>query len=116
MRRRAFLSLALSSLTAQAATRPRYGGTLRVQLISMFATPETIPGVAETLVRYDEHGEYVPLVARGWQADSEKKRWRFIIRSKIVSTASIALTLGPVVKTWYGEAAAVTSTPQTVVI
>ena len=56
MKRRAFLFLALSSLIGRAETRPRYGGTLRVQLATMFAAEE-IPLVTEPLVRFDEHGE-----------------------------------------------------------
>jgi hypothetical protein len=82
----------------------------------MFNEPIEIPGVADTLVRYGERDDPVPSLARGWQADSEKKRWRFIIRSKIVPAASVASALGPVIKKWYGEAAEATSTPQTVLI
>src|SRR5260370_84367 len=89
MRRLAYLSLALSSaVVAGAETRPHYGGTLRVQLIGMFPSPEAVPLVAETLVRFDEHGDLVPLLARGWQPDTEKKRWRFIIRSKVGTPAA----------------------------
>ena len=52
MRRLAYLLLALSSaLVAGAGTRPHYGGTLRVQLIGMFPSPEAVPLVAETLVQ-----------------------------------------------------------------
>ena len=116
MRPPASLLLALSSvLAAGAATRPHYGGTLRVQLVSMFATPEAVPLVTETLVRLDEHGDLVPLLARGWQSDAEKKRWRFIIRQKIVTPAAVAAALGPVLRKTSGDVT-VTSTAQTVVI
>src|SRR5260370_11345532 len=116
MRRLAYLSLALSSaVVAGAETRPHYGGTLRVQLIGMFPSPEAVPLVAETLVRFDEHGDLVPLLARGWQPDTEKKRWRFIIRSKVVTPAAVAAALGSVLKKASGDVT-VTSTAQTVVI
>jgi len=116
MRRLAYLLLALcSALLTGAGTRPHYGGALRVQLIAMFPSPDAVPLVAETLLRFDEHGDLVPLLARGWQSDAEKKRWRFIIRSKVVTPAAIAATLGPVLKKAFGNVA-VTSTAQTVVI
>ena len=116
MRRLAYLLLALNSaLVAGAETRPRYGGTLRVQLIGMFPSPEAVPLVAETLVRFDERGELAPLLARGWQSDAEKKRWRFIIRSKVATPAAVAAALGPVLKNAPGGVT-VTSTAQTVVI
>ena len=102
-------------LPMRAETRPRYGGTLRIQLTSMFSGPDAVPLTGETLVRFDEHGDVVPLLARGWQADAEKKRWRFLIRSKAVTTAAIAAALGPALKNMSIDAA-VTSTAQTVVI
>lgn len=114
MKRLAFLFLALSSLIARAETRPRYGGTLRVQLATMFAAEE-IPLVTEPLVRFDEHGEIAPVLARGWQSDAEKKRWRFLIRSKTTAPAAVAAALGPAMKKLYGDVN-VTSTAQTVVI
>src|SRR5437588_13046750 len=114
MRRLAYLCLALSSLLIRAETRPRYGGTLRIQLIRMFPSQEAIPLVAETLVRYDEHGDVVPLLARGWQSDAEKKRWRFIIRSKIVTPAAVAAALGQMLRKASSDVT-VTSTAQTVV-
>lgn len=116
MRRLACLSLALNSaLLLSAATRPHYGGTLRVQLAGMFPGPEAVPLVGETLVRYDERGDFVPMLARGWQADADKKRWRFIIRSKATTPAAVEAALGPVLKKALG-AVTVTSTAQTVVI
>ena len=118
MKRRAFLFLALSSLIGRAETRPRYGGTLRVQLATMFAAEE-IPLVTEPLVRFDEHGEIAPVLARGWQSDAEKKRWRFVIRSRAIAPAAtpaaVAAALGPAMKKSYGDVT-VTSTAQTVVI
>lgn len=113
MRRRALLLLAFHRVAASAATRPRYGGTLRVQLLSMFEKADAIPLVSETLVRIDEHEAAAPVLARTWQADTGKKRWRFTLRSKTAADAAAALS--PVVKRAYADAT-VSSTAQAVMI
>jgi peptide/nickel transport system substrate-binding protein len=118
MRRLAYLCLAIGSVAAaslQAATRPRYGGTLRVQLISMFVNPETLPLVSETLIRFDEHGEARPGLARGWQSDAVKKRWTFIVRARVALPSRIARVLRPVLKRQYGDVV-VTSNTQSIII
>ena len=118
MRRLAYLCIALGSFAAshlQAATRPRYGGALRVQVISMFTNPEALPLVSETLVRFDEHGEPRPGLARGWQSDAAKKRWTFIVRTKVALPSRIARVLRPVLKKQYSDVA-VTSNMQSVII
>lgn len=107
------LALVCCLAAARAETRPHYGGALRVQLLTMFPSPEAVPLTAETLVRIDERGEIVPMLARGWQ--SSQNRWRFLIRTNVVSTAAVASKLGPLVKEW-DPGAAVTSTPSSVVI
>ena len=77
-------SVALAS--AGPATRPRYGGTLSVELS---APPDlTHPGtftrlIAETLVRENEHGDLQPGLATAWQHDAERKRWRFTLRPRV---------------------------------
>src|SRR5450755_626974 len=80
---------ALSALTVcGAATRPRYGGTLRVE---MRAAPSTLgPGAPdaapfalllfETLVRLDPAGAPQPCLALSWQHDPAFKRWQFNLR------------------------------------
>jgi peptide/nickel transport system substrate-binding protein len=118
MRRLGYLCLALNSCVApsvRAATRPHYGGTLRVQVISMFASPEALPLVSETLVRFDEHGDPQPALARGWQSDPDKKRWRFIVRPKVAPAAVIAAGLRPALKKFYRDVT-VTSNAQSIVI
>src|SRR5579872_1595158 len=122
MRPRAYLYPAVSSCLALAAcvcllgaTRPYYGGTLRVQLLSMFTSPEAVPLVSETLVRFDERGEPSPGLARGWQPDADKKRWRFIIRPKAATAARIAVFLRPALKKVYPDAA-IMATAQSIVI
>jgi peptide/nickel transport system substrate-binding protein len=90
MRLSAWLPLAALSALAVcgAATRPHYGGTLRVE---MRAAPAAIdPAVVdaaplasllfETLVRLDEAGTPQPCLAVSWQHDSAWKRWQFHLR------------------------------------
>ncbi len=77
-------SLALTSALLMAATRPRYGGTLHVQLISALPDPAKSSLTAETLFRTDARGVIQPLLARTWQADSARKRWRFALRPNVV--------------------------------
>jgi ABC-type transport system substrate-binding protein len=81
----------------------------------MFANPEALPLVSETLVRFDEHGEARPGLARGWQSDTGKKRWTFIVRTKVVLPSKIARVLRPVLKKQYADVV-VTSNTQSVII
>jgi ABC-type transport system substrate-binding protein len=95
MKLRVWRSLALSSVLLaallSAATRPRYGGTLRLQLaepVTMFNPGESkaaafIHLVFETLVRIDERGGPRPHLASGWQNDAGFKRWQFDLRSRV---------------------------------
>jgi len=93
MRLRAWAWLALSSLwmgALSAATRPRYGGTLTVELS---AAPSTLdpasplghlsPAIAETLLRVDARGSIEPELAVAWQHEPDHKRWRFSLRPKV---------------------------------
>jgi ABC-type transport system substrate-binding protein len=73
------------------ATRPRYGGTLAVDLSTAFNTldPVDLPatfssGIAETLVRVNARGEVEPCLAVSWQREAEGKRWRFSLRPRVV--------------------------------
>jgi ABC-type transport system substrate-binding protein len=91
MRLHAWAWLALSSLLISplaAATLPRYGGTLTVELSSTWNSVESsstiAPLVTETLVRLNERGEIEPLLATAWQRDADRKRWRFSLRPKVV--------------------------------
>ncbi len=105
MRRLGSLLLVVSSIAAYAELRPRYGGTLRVQILSMFPNPETLPLVAETLVRLNERGDVVPCLARSWQSDAAKKRWRFLLRSNGVTPEAAVSALRPLLKKSYSDVA-----------
>jgi peptide/nickel transport system substrate-binding protein len=104
------LALLLIS-AAWAETRPRYGGTLRVE---MRAAPPSLdpaatatgndPGFAQiaplvydTLVRLDPSGRPVPSLASSWQQESEH-RWRFMLRAGVHFSDGSALTPAAVVQ------------------
>ena len=89
MRLPAWAWLALSSaLLLSAATRPRYGGTLNVEVSGapdpMDLPPGIAPPVAETLVKLNSRAEIEPLLAVSWQQEAQGKRWRFSLRTKVV--------------------------------
>ncbi len=104
MRRTALPSIAAGSLLVAVALlhaerRPRYGGTLRIEMQSAVATldpsqPAAVPAEAaaqeklagqvyETLVRLDERGEPQPLLATGWTHELARKRWVFTARPHV---------------------------------
>jgi ABC-type transport system substrate-binding protein len=95
--------LALSSLLISSslagAVRPRYGGTLTVELSSAWTTLDpgglgtalSIP-IAETLVRVSSRGQIEPVLAVAWQHDPDFKRWRFSLRPKVTFHDGEALT------------------------
>lgn len=72
----AVLSLALAA-TAGAATRPRYGGTIRIEV---HGAGDSLELASDTLVRLDANGRPQPALAESWSSDNEAKRWRFNIR------------------------------------
>jgi peptide/nickel transport system substrate-binding protein len=97
MRRIAFQLLAAISLLSAAAgaTRPHYGGTLRVTLQSAPNTlelPASAPPsdywdaarvlslVADNLVQSDSLGRPQPALAVAWQSDSTSKHWQLTLR------------------------------------
>jgi peptide/nickel transport system substrate-binding protein len=95
MRLSAWLPLAVLSALALcgAATRPRYGGTLRVEMRD--AQPDAGPLrslVFETLVRLDATGAPQPWLALSWQHDAAAKRWQFSLRPGIKLHDGSALT------------------------
>ena len=95
MRLTAWLPLAvLSALTVcGAATRPRYGGTLRVE---MRATP-LASLVFEPLVRLDDAGTPQSCLAISWQHDAAAKHWQFTLRPGVKLQDGSPLTAAAVV-------------------
>jgi ABC-type transport system substrate-binding protein len=88
MKRTAFQWLVIGSLVAiavvvaHARTRPRYGGTLRVETSGGLWD---LNGVAralttETLTHVDEPGTVRPRLAMKWESQNRNRRWLFTIR------------------------------------
>ncbi len=92
--------LALSSVApAIASTRPRYGGTLRVQLSARVASLDPAEAPMESseaiarqrllnlafdpLVRLDANGLPEPGLVLSWKSDAAAKRWEFTLRSSV---------------------------------
>ncbi|MGZ4824591.1 MAG: ABC transporter substrate-binding protein [Terriglobales bacterium] len=88
--------------SASAETRPRYGGTLRVEIRTALqsldpATPAQDPGFAQiaplvydTLVRLDAGGHPIPALALSWQQEGDF-RWRFTLRNAVRFSDGTAL-------------------------
>jgi ABC-type transport system substrate-binding protein len=124
MRRIAFLLLAAISLAsaATAATRPRYGGTLRVMLQSALnalelpanATPadywdaaRVLSLVADNLVTIDAQNRAHAALAVAWQSDPTGRHWQFTLRHGVkfhdgsaASAGAIAQILGALHSDW----------------
>jgi peptide/nickel transport system substrate-binding protein len=92
MRRFAWRFLAAASLTVLAApaiaeSRPRYGGTMVIELLDSLTLTDPaewpvrlVPLVYDRLVRLDEHGDPQPELAISWQHDASNKHWQFHLR------------------------------------
>jgi ABC-type transport system substrate-binding protein len=130
MRLRAWAWLALSSVWAGSlpgATRPRFGGTLTVELSTGTLDPASPQGqvpaaIAETLVRVNARGIIEPQLATAWQHEPDYKRWRFSLRPKVsfhdgepLSAASAAPALLAALKKKYGDAT-ITADGQTLIL
>ena len=105
-----FFSLAVQILFALpllAATHPRYGGTLRVEVhaASVLLDPrewqvgsldsatndKMAELVFERLVALDNYGRFQPVLATEWSHDGSNKRWRFVIRGGVKFSDGAAL-------------------------
>jgi peptide/nickel transport system substrate-binding protein len=103
-------ALAAEVLTpsAGAATRPRYGGTLRIELQTASVTfdprrwqtgsAEAAAGeqlgalVLDRLVSLDNHGRFQPQLAIEWTHDAAFKRWQFTLRPGVKFAEGTPLT------------------------
>jgi peptide/nickel transport system substrate-binding protein len=110
--------LALSSLIllsthgTAASTRPRFGGTLRVELLANAVTldpREWKPGspefaineklgalVFDRLVALDNYGRFQPQLAVEWSHDAAFKRWQFVLRTNVKYSDGSSLTAADV--------------------
>ena len=125
MRLTAWRLFAIASLlsSAVAATRPHYGGTVRVQMKARVATldPAELPEdlatlVFDRLVSWSESGQPQPALATSWRHDADFKRWEFQLRPWVkfhdgspVTASAIAETLKPLVAVPSGDALVIRS-------
>lgn len=130
MRRIVFPLVALISLAcvAAAATRPHYGGTLRVAMQSAPTTLDlpaySVPTdywdmarvlslVGDNLVRIDAEGRPQPVLAVTWQRDSTARHWQFTLQYGVkfhdgnpASAVAVAQILGAFHPEWIVRASA----------
>ncbi len=77
-----------------AATRPRYGGTLRIATRDVTASIDPVQATAgsavklcglvfDTLIVLDSNANPQPALARAWQAGSDQRRWQFPLRAEV---------------------------------
>jgi len=97
-------SLLLAAMCTSAATRPRYGGTLRISTSAVLNSID--PGEApdsllrrnltrllfDTLVVVDENGAIQPSLADSWNSSAGGQRWQFTLRHGITFSDGSALT------------------------
>ena len=117
----------IAPVPASAATRPHYGGTLRVMLQSApdaldlpaNATPadywdaaRTLSLIGDTLVKLDAQARPQPALAVAWQSDPSARHWQFTLRRGVkfhdgsaASPAAIAQILGAIHSGWSVRAA-----------
>ena len=101
----AALSLLAAGRPAPAARRPRYGGTLRVEMRATLGTLDpSEPGEAaarlaalvfDRLVRIDPHGRPQPALAVSWTHDPDARRWQFRLRPDVRFHDGSPLVAGP---------------------
>jgi len=118
----ALVALTIASTIATAATRPRYGGTLRVMLQSapesldlpQNAAPtdywdmaRTLSLIGDTLVTLDAQDRPHPELAVAWQSDASARHWQLTLRhgakfhdGTAASPAAIAQILGALHPGW----------------
>ena len=109
----AALLLLLAATAASAAKRPRYGGTLRVELLTSSASldprewksgslsareDEKLAAlVYDRLVTLDDYGRFQPALAIEWSHDAAAKNWQFKLRPGVMFSDGSLLTAADVV-------------------
>jgi peptide/nickel transport system substrate-binding protein len=98
---RFFAIASLLPVAAVAATRPHYGGTLRVQMkarvaaldLAALAAEEKLASLAfDRLVTLDELAQPQPALAASWRHDADFKRWEFQLRPGVKFHDGTSLT------------------------
>jgi Bacterial extracellular solute-binding proteins, family 5 Middle len=103
----------LLGLPLPAATHPRYGGTLRVEVpsaavsldprewqigsLQSAANEKLAELVFERLVALDNYGRFQPVLATEWSHEAGNKRWRFVVRAGVRFSDGSALSAEDVV-------------------
>src|SRR5438128_10762081 len=72
-----FLAAVSLIAAAGAATRPHYGGTLRVETRARAVSPDL---AFDPLVTFNDSAEPQPALAVAWRHDTDFKRWEFQLR------------------------------------
>ncbi|HXN21215.1 MAG TPA: ABC transporter substrate-binding protein [Candidatus Dormibacteraeota bacterium] len=106
------LLLLFFAVTAHASTRPRYGGTLRIELHERIASLDPRQWVAgsssaasaeklaalvfDRLITMDDFGRPQPQLAIAWRHDDDYKRWQFTLRSAVRFHDGALMTAGEV--------------------
>jgi len=94
----------LAVVCANAATRPRYGGTLRISASAALNSIDPGDGpdsllprnltrlIFDTLVVVDDNGTIQPSLADSWNSSSGGQRWQFTLRHGITFSDGSLLT------------------------
>jgi ABC-type transport system substrate-binding protein len=111
----------LCALSASAATRPHYGGTLHIQMRTAptsldpadsnqpdwFGSRNLFSLMFDTLVSLDEQDKPEPALASSWQAEPGNQRWRVFLRpgvsfqdGALVTPDAVAASLRRTNPTW----------------
>ncbi len=109
----AALLLLLAAAATSATKRPRYGGTLRVELLASSASldprewksgspsareDEKLAAlVYDRLVTLDDYGRFQPALAIEWSHDAAAKNWQFKLRPGVMFSDGSPLTSADVV-------------------
>jgi len=112
MKRTAFLLLAISSLLLVtfpgfARTRPRQGGTLRVEMradASQWMSSVVRTLVFDSLTQMDDSGHVQPALAVRWDSQSDDRRWQLWLRPDVRFHDGTPLSAATVVQSLTAQA------------
>jgi len=108
----ALLTVLVCAQASFGSTKPRYGGTLRVEFLAQsiaidprtwkagsreFGTNERLAAlVFDRLVSVDSYGRFVGQLATEWSHDASSRRWQFALRAGVKFSDGTALTAADV--------------------